>query len=88
MLNVGEKLLKIGFGQTTPVLPPLSQDPTFLIYYKRLQAAEDFALRKKLGFKYYVKPTKDALGTLFKNLADLTRKARKEIKNVPRMVTA
>ncbi|XP_066247174.1 protein C3orf33 homolog [Euwallacea similis] len=86
-LNVGESLLKIGFGQTEPVMPPLSLDPKFLSYYKRLQAAEKVALRKKLGLKYYVKPTKNALTILYKSLNELsknlTKTAYKKLKTIP-----
>lgn len=70
---MGETLLKIGFGQVEPVKPPLSLDPSFIIYFKRLQAAENFALRKKLGFKYYIKPTKKAVENLFKQLQELSK---------------
>ncbi|KAH1021946.1 hypothetical protein HUJ04_011429 [Dendroctonus ponderosae] len=87
LLNVGERLIKIGFGQTEPVQPPLSFDPRFLIYYKRLQKAESIALRNKLGLKYYIKPAKSALSVLIGNLRELSERfsqtTRKHIKNVP-----
>lgn len=73
LLNVGETLLRIGFGQVEPVKPPLSLDPSFIIYFKRLQAAEHFALRQKLGFKYYIKPTKKAIQNLIKQLQELSK---------------
>ncbi|KAL1505660.1 hypothetical protein ABEB36_005170 [Hypothenemus hampei] len=91
-LNVGESLLKIGFGLTEPVLPPLSADPKFVTYYKRLQAAENYALRKKLGFKYYIKPTKNALANLYNHLNNLskslTKTTKKQIKNIHHMSSA
>ncbi|XP_050308410.1 uncharacterized protein LOC126744880 [Anthonomus grandis grandis] len=92
LLNVGENLLKIGFGQTEPVHPPLCEDPLFLTYYRRLKAAENFALKKKLGLKYYIAPTKHALTSLIKKIAKPGKKAllttKKTIKEIPHMSSA
>lgn len=90
--NVGENLVKIGFGQPESIQQPLTEDPAFLNYYRRLQAAEQYALRKKLGFKYYVKPTKNALIGLVKNLNNLsktfTKTVKKQVKAIPHMSSA
>ncbi|VEN48723.1 unnamed protein product [Callosobruchus maculatus] len=57
VLNVGESLLKIGFAVIEQPRKPLSEDSSYLTYYHRLQSAEKYALRQRMGLKYYVAPT-------------------------------
>ncbi|KAF7274492.1 protein C3orf33 [Rhynchophorus ferrugineus] len=90
-LNVGERLVKIGFAQTVSIEHPLLEDSQVMTYYKGLQAAENYALRKKIGLKYYIKPTKNAFQVLFKNINTLskvlTKSAKKQIKTLPQLAS-
>lgn len=65
---MGEHLVKIGFGSMEAIRPPLSEDPAFLTYYSRLKVAEKQWMRKQLGLRYYVKPTREMLETLARQL--------------------
>ncbi|KAJ8963319.1 hypothetical protein NQ318_018788 [Aromia moschata] len=76
-VNIGENLVKIGFGVTENIEKPLTEDPDFLLYYKRLQQAQKYAVRKQLGFKYYLKPTKNALISVMKTLNHLLKQLPK-----------
>lgn len=92
LLNVGESLVKIGFAQTVSIQSPLLEDTQLLSYYKKLQAAENYALRKQLGLKYYIKPTKKSLQRLLKNLTNLssvlTKSTKKQIKRLSQLSSA
>lgn len=48
--------------------------PEYATYYNRLINAEKYALHKKLGMKYYVKPTKSFLLRFVKFLSKLVSK--------------
>ncbi|XP_023016058.2 protein C3orf33 homolog [Leptinotarsa decemlineata] len=65
IVNVGEKLVKIGFAVPELIEKPLLEDTLYMRYYKLLQKAEKHAQYKKLGLKYYIKPTKQAIFELY-----------------------
>lgn len=73
-VNLGESLVAIGFA-TTADLPGASLSfPECATYYKKLINAEKYALHKKLGVKYYIKPTKSVLLKFVKFLSNLVPK--------------
>lgn len=84
-------MVKIGFAQTVSIERPLLEDSQFLTYYKGLQAAENYALRKKIGLRYYIKPTTNALQVLFKNINTLskvlTKSTKKQVKRLPQLTS-
>ncbi|XP_028139775.1 uncharacterized protein LOC114333970 [Diabrotica virgifera virgifera] len=78
IINIGESLVKIGFALPEHIEKPLSEDPFFLRYYGLLLKAEKVALRKKLGLKYYIIPTKKVakqLNELFLSLFVRTKES-------------
>ncbi|KAJ3648948.1 hypothetical protein Zmor_014696 [Zophobas morio] len=85
VINVGESLVKIGFGQVTKVDKSMSNDRNYLTYCSRLQAAENYALKKKLGAKYYIKPTTDALTSLAKSFRRLAFDLYRHIIQIPKL---
>lgn len=75
-VNVGESLVSIGFGSI--IDNTLKTDDKYWInYYNKLKKAEAYALRKKLGIKYYVNPTRQVLSTFGRKVEELIRKAAK-----------
>lgn len=83
--------MKIGFGETVTIGRPLIDDKNFLSYYYRLQTAQTQAIRKKMGLKYYIKPTKNALVLLLKNINQHVVKpsiqfSKKASKKAPKLV--
>ncbi|KAG5888624.1 hypothetical protein JTB14_022640 [Gonioctena quinquepunctata] len=72
-LNLGEKLVKIGFASPEVIEKPLSEDNIYLKYYNLLQKAEKYAQHKQLGLKYYIKPTKKAVSDLYELLLFLSK---------------
>ncbi|XP_018569964.1 uncharacterized protein LOC108909968 isoform X2 [Anoplophora glabripennis] len=68
LVNVGEKLVKVGFGFPATIEKPLVENRKFLSYYSRLQSAELYANKRKLGFKYYTLPIEKALYSLLNYL--------------------
>ncbi|XP_060517467.1 uncharacterized protein LOC132696580 [Cylas formicarius] len=88
LTNIGEHLVRIGFAKMEPIQPTLLEDPKVLVYYKRLRAAERYALRKKQGLKYYVKPTQDAVLLLFKQIKGLMKIFQKQVKTVAQLTPA
>lgn len=81
-INIGESLIKIGFAE---IEKPLKEDPNFQTYFNRLHSAELYFLRKKLGLKYYIKPTKRALSQIANKLNELIHRSTKTVKQVPRL---
>lgn len=55
-MDIGESLVAIGFGNV--IEKPLKTDPADVSYFNKLKAAEERALKKRLGIRYYIKPTK------------------------------
>ncbi|KAJ8926054.1 hypothetical protein NQ315_009909 [Exocentrus adspersus] len=82
-INVGENLVRIGFGMTDRIDKPLVEDPVFSRYYERLKRAERYAIRKKLGLRYYIKPTKEVLVALGVYLNLILRKAYQKASKLP-----
>lgn len=82
-VNIGEKLLKIGFATREDIPKPLSDNSKYLKYYKILQNAENYALRKQLGLKYYIKPTKEVIMFLLGNLAAFSVSSTKTLVRAP-----
>ncbi|CAH2007258.1 unnamed protein product [Acanthoscelides obtectus] len=86
VLNVGESLLKIGFAVTEHPTKPLSEDPSYLTYYHRLQSAENYALRQKMGLRYYIAPTRELIFKLYSWLNILIDRLIKQItKTLPKV---
>lgn len=75
-VNVGESLVSIGFGTIANSILK-TDDKYWTNYYKKLKKAEAYALRKKLGIKYYVNPTRQVLTTFAKKVEELIKKASK-----------
>lgn len=73
---MGESLVSIGFGSIADSTLK-TDDKYWANYYKKLKKAESYALRKKLGIKYYVNPTRQVLSTFGKKVEDLIKKAAK-----------
>ncbi|KAF2901135.1 hypothetical protein ILUMI_05054 [Ignelater luminosus] len=69
-INVAESLISVGFGTITNIEKPLSVNPAYTKYYNRLKTAEIYALRKKMGIKYYIKPTASILSKIGKTVAN------------------
>ncbi|KAJ8973522.1 hypothetical protein NQ317_014247 [Molorchus minor] len=69
-INIGENLVKIGFGLPENIEKPFTDDPSFLAYYNSLKRAQKYAIRKQLGLKYYVQPTKEVLVYLYRILSN------------------
>lgn len=87
-MNLGESLVSIGFGSI--VDNSLKTDDKYWAnYYRKLKKAEAYALRKKLGIKYYINPTRQVLSLFGKKVEDLIRKAAKtKSTNVAKVATA
>lgn len=75
-VNIGESLVSIGFA--TVIDKPLKTDDKYVAYYNGLKQAEAYALRKKLGIKYYIKPTKQAILTIAKKISKLLNDTTKQ----------
>lgn len=82
-VNLGEKLLKIGFATIEEIPKPLSDDNKYHQYYRLLQGAENVALRRKLGLKYYIKPTTQVIYALLENLSKLIIEGSRKLAYVP-----
>ncbi|XP_017777061.1 PREDICTED: uncharacterized protein LOC108563029 [Nicrophorus vespilloides] len=85
-VNVGESLVSIGFGTVQPF--EAGSNITKMVYLARLRSAEKVALKRQMGFNYYVKPTKEILIKLSKRLNELIREtAKKQLDklNVPKI---
>lgn len=65
---MAESLIAIGFGTLTNIEKPLFPSSEYKKYYSLLRAAEKYALKQKLGIKYYIKPTKEVLYKLYNKL--------------------
>lgn len=76
IVNLGESLISIGFGSIIDKTLK-TDDKYWADYYKKLKKAEAYALRKKLGIKYYISPTRQVLTSFGKRVEDLIRKAAK-----------
>lgn len=76
IVNLGESLVSIGFGSIIDNTLK-TDDKYWANYYKKLKKAEAYALRKKLGIKYYVTPTRQVLSLFGKKVEELIRKAAK-----------
>ncbi|CAH0550243.1 unnamed protein product [Brassicogethes aeneus] len=86
-LHIGETLLRIGFGQIEKVEKPLT-DPTFLQYYKRLKSAEAYAIRRDLGYKYYINPTIKLVKLMHQKLNDMLLATTKQIPRLYKFATS
>lgn len=80
--------MRIGFGQVVEMTQPISRDKQFLSYYNTLQHAENYAIRKRLGLKYYLKPTKTVLIYLGQSLNRLVLGTYRQIILIPKMSTS
>lgn len=77
--------MKIGFGSTVDKLLK-ADDKAFINYYQKLKVAEEYALRKKLGVKYYIKPTKRVVSLIGKQLGKLvTAGTKSTVAKVPKL---
>lgn len=86
-INLGESLVSIGFA--TVIDKPLKTDDKYVSYYNGLKQAEQYALRKKLGIKYYIKPTKQILATIVKRISKLLNNtAKQKTVNVSKVAVA
>ncbi|XP_018572144.1 uncharacterized protein LOC108911644 isoform X1 [Anoplophora glabripennis] len=83
LVNIGESLVRIGFGATENNEKALVEDRLRSHYYNQLRNAELYALRKRLGLRYYIKPTKKVLTTLGIYLYVLLGKTYQKISNLP-----
>lgn len=83
LINIAADLVKIGFGVTEKVEKPLAEDLLHSRYYDQLRTAELYALRKRLGLRYYIKPTKRFLTTLGVYLYVLLGKTYQKISQLP-----
>ncbi|KAK9883881.1 hypothetical protein WA026_004820 [Henosepilachna vigintioctopunctata] len=72
-VNVGECLVKIGFAETVPIEKSILNDTQHAHYYKSLHSAELYALKKKLGLKYYSNILKSILEMLLMKLVNYTK---------------
>ncbi|XP_022911912.1 protein C3orf33 homolog [Onthophagus taurus] len=72
MLDLGSSLVQIGFAKV--VEKPLSKKDPDYGYYMKLKNAEEIALKKQMGMKYYIKPTKLILLTIWTQLEKIIRK--------------
>lgn len=89
IINVGESLVSVGFGMLGTVEIPLTTSTAYNKYYNRLKVAEAYAIRKKLGIKYYIKPTKSILAKLGKKINKLiVSQTQKPSVNVPKLAAA
>lgn len=88
-LDIGESLVRIGFAKISPVDNLLLKETED--YCKLLHSAELYALKKKLGMKYYWIPVKDILNNLllkFVNYGkDLVGKVVFDVRNMPAKLT-
>lgn len=88
-LDIGESLVRIGFAKISPVDHLLLKETED--YCKLLHSAELYALKKKLGMKYYWIPVKDILNNLllkFVNYGkDLVGKVVFDVRNMPAKLT-
>lgn len=86
MVNVGESLVNIGFG-TINIDRPLSTHKENLLYYNKLKNAELQLEKKQLGVKYYIKPTKLILKSIFAMISNMIKKSKWPSKKVPKLAT-
>lgn len=84
VINIGERLVKIGFAVPEHIKTPLSEDPSFRKYYSLLLRAEKEALRKRLGYKYYIIPTKKLIKYSNELLIRLYTQSKT---NLPKLIT-
>lgn len=75
--------MKIGFATREVIPKPLSDDSNYFKYYRLLYNAENYALRKQLGLKYYIKPTREIIVFLFEKITALTIASSKTIAKLP-----
>lgn len=85
MVNVGESLVAIGFGTNSIFKKPQSVSKEALAYYNTLKSAELQLEKKQLGVKYYIKPTKLVLQSIFMSIQKLINKSKKSSKKVPKL---
>lgn len=76
VINVGESLAGIGFGAVEDIEKQLEKNREYITYYNKLKASETKALKKKMGVKYYIKPTKMAFQAFSQKIKTLITKAR------------
>jgi len=81
---VAQSLIEIGFGKLDR---QCLDNATQFTYINTLKAAENRALRKEMGIKYYVKPTKLILISIANKLGRLMDKIkRNQTLKVPKVI--
>jgi hypothetical protein len=84
-INLGESLVKVGFGNVADIEKPISTDRNFLMYYNRLQVAENYARRKELGVKYYIRPVSAFVTDIVKSFNSMLYATYRHIIQIPKM---
>jgi len=77
-INVGESLISVGFGAIE--LDNIT-NKLHTKYINKLRYAEDRALRREMGMKYYVKPTKLIIISVIKSINNMIQKTKKKQPN-------
>ncbi|KAI4468916.1 protein c3orf33 [Holotrichia oblita] len=67
VIDLGVSLVSIGFGNL--IESPIGKKDKDYRYYTELIYARERALRKKMGFKYYIKPTKLILAMISRQIS-------------------
>lgn len=83
-INLGESLVAIGFATTADLQGTSLSFPECATYYNKLLNAEKYASHKKLGIKYYIKPTKSILLKFVKFLSNLVPKTPRKNVDIAR----
>lgn len=83
MVNVGESLVGVGFGTIENISKPLTSKEA-QVYFSKLKNADLQLQKKQLGLKYYIKPTKLVLHSMFVMINEAISKRRVSSKKVPK----
>lgn len=88
MVNVGESLVAVGFGTIENTEKSIMNKET-VAYFNKLKNAELQLEKKQLGLKYYIKPTKLVLNSMYKNISKvISRSKAMTSKKVPKAAVA
>ncbi|GJQ80166.1 hypothetical protein Trydic_g23744 [Trypoxylus dichotomus] len=91
VIDLGVSLVSIGFGSL--IESPIGKKDKDYKYYTQLISARENALRKEMGLKYYIKPTKLVLSSISQQLRFIAsllskRLLKKTSTNVPKTIAA
>lgn len=86
VIDLGVSLVSIGFGNL--IETPIGKKHKDYKYYKQLLLAKETALRKKMGYRYYVKPTKLVLVAIYHQLSVLVNSILNRIVKKPTVTKA